>query len=79
MKRSLRTLLFLLLTVSVLTVSAFADMGPKSQLIVRVKNAPEELYYLDLLAEGDPKNLHDYSSEERAKLDPALPTGHIAA
>ena len=40
MKRSLRTLLFLLLAVSVLTVSAFADMGPKSQLIVRVKNAP---------------------------------------
>ena len=79
MKRSLRTLLFLLLAVSVLTVSAFADMGPKSQLIVRVKNAPEELYYLDLLAEGDPKNLHDYSSEERAKLDPALLEALISA
>ena len=49
MQRSLRMMLFLLLAVSLLTVSAFADMGPKPQLIVRVENAPEELYYLDLL------------------------------
>jgi len=80
MKRSCRSLLFLLLAVLVLTVSAFADMGPKSQLIVRVKQAPEELYYLDLLAEGSAVDLHDYlSEEERAKLDPALLESLIAA
>ena len=51
MKRTLRILL-LLLSALVLTTTAFADMGPKSQLVVEVKNAPEELYYLDILAEG---------------------------
>ena len=80
MRRSVRSALFLLLAVCLLTVTAFADMGPKSQLIVRVKNAPEGVYYLDLLAEGAPVDLHDYlSGEERAKLDPALLDSLIAA
>lgn len=80
MKRSFHSLLFLLLAISLLTVSAFADMGPKSQLIVRVKHAPEELYYLDLLAEGSAVDLHDYfSEEERSELDPALLESLIAA
>jgi glutamine amidotransferase len=79
MRRSVRSALFLLLAVCLLTVTAFADMGPKSQLIVRVKNAPEGVYYLDLLAEGAPVDLHDYlSGEERAKLDPALLDSLIA-
>ena len=79
MKRSARSLLFVLLAISLLTVSAFADMGPKSQLIVRVKHIPDELYYLDLLAEGDPVGLHDYASDERANLDPALLESLISA
>ena len=54
MTRFLRVAFLLLLACSLLTVSAFADMGPKPQLIVRVENAPEELYYLDILAEGAP-------------------------
>ena len=49
----MKRVLFVLLAISCLTVSAFADMGPKPQLIVRVENAPEELYYLDLLEEGE--------------------------
>ena len=53
MKRSLRSMLFLLLAVCTLTVTAFADMGPKGQLVVKVKNAPQELYYLDLLRETE--------------------------
>ena len=73
MRRSLRSLLFLLLAVSLLTIPAFADMGPKSQLIVRVENGPESLYYLDLLAEGPAVDLHNYlSDEELAELDPTL-------
>ena len=73
MRRSLRSLLFLLLAVSLLTIPAFADMGPKSQLIVRVENGPEGLYYLDLLAEGPAVDLHNYlSDEELAELDPTL-------
>ena len=80
MRRSLRSLLFLLLAVSLLTIPAFADMGPKSQLIVRVENTPEGLYYLDLLAEGPAADLHNYLfDEELAELDPVLLESLIAA
>lgn len=54
MKRaSLRAFVCALLASLALTTFAFADSGPKPQLTVRVENAPQELYYLDLLAEGD--------------------------
>ena len=49
MKQHLRSIYFFILTLILLTTTAFADMGPKPQLIIRVENAPEELYYLDLL------------------------------
>lgn len=52
-RKSLRTLVCALLVSLALTTFAFADFGPKPQLIVRVKNAPQEPYYLDLLAKGD--------------------------
>lgn len=63
MKRLTRGLLLCLLLLPVLTVSAFADTGPKPQLIVRVEHAPEELYYLDLVAEGTYEG-HTYGSGE---------------
>lgn len=70
--------LLFLLAAALLTVPAFADMGPKAQLTVRVENGPEELYYLDILEEGEPipferqmpgglKN--NYTEEERSALD----------
>ena len=46
-------LVFALVASLALTTFALADFGPKPQLTVRVKNAPQEPYYLDLLAEGD--------------------------
>lgn len=52
-RKSLRTLVCALLASLALTTFAFADSGPKPQLTVRVKDAPQELYYLDLLAEGN--------------------------
>ena len=52
MKRSVRILFVLALTLCALTVTAFADMGPKPQLTVKVKNPPQEAYLLDLLEEG---------------------------
>ena len=52
-RKSLRVLVCALLASLALTTFAFADNGPKPQLIVRVKNAPQEPYYLDLLAEGN--------------------------
>ena len=74
MKKSLRTGILLLLTMMLLTVSALADTGPKPKLTVKVENAPEELYYLDLLAEGEYEHEGDsdfssLSDEERAALD----------
>ena len=80
MKRSLRITVLILLAMAMLTVTALADMGPKPQLTIRVENAPEELYYLDILAEGnyaDDENPFDglewsYSDEEIAALDQEL-------
>lgn len=78
-RRSFRTLLCTLLAVCALTTFALADTGPKAQLIVRVANAPDEPYYLDLLAEGDWDESEafngiewSYSDEEAAALDEAL-------
>ena len=64
MKRSLRVLFLLLLAVCTLTVTAFADMGPKEQLVVKVGNAPQEPYVLDLLAEGTPADCSTLSQDE---------------
>lgn len=85
--RKIGPLLFLL-TAALLTVPVFADMGPKDQLTVRVENGPEELYYLDLLEEGEPipferqmpgglKN--NYTEEERSALDGELLEDFAAA
>ena len=85
MRKSLRIATLLILTCAVLTVSVSADMGPKPQLTVRVENAPEELYYLDLLAEGEYEGYSygdgrspysgldwSYSDGESAALDEGL-------
>ena len=81
MKKSLRNSILLLLTAMLLTVSALADSGPKSQLTVKVEIAPEEPYYLDLLAEGAFEHEGDddfsgidwsYHGEKRALLDDGL-------
>ncbi len=63
MKRIVRTLTLAALAACLLTVSALADSGPKPLLTVKVANAPEGLYYLDLLAEGPPYG-EDYRTEE---------------
>lgn len=75
MKLVPRAVLFPLIII-LLTVPAFADMGPKPQLVVRVENAPEELYYLDLVREGNDNRPGtenhvewNYTEEEFAALD----------
>lgn len=83
MKRnSLRVLVCALLASLVLTTFVFADSGPKPQLTVRVENAPQEPYYLDLLAEGDWNESGESSNDgvdwsyhgKENTLDPALLT-----
>lgn len=83
MKRnSLRALVCALLASLVLTTFVFADSGPKPQLTVRVENAPQEPYYLDLLAEGDWNESGESSNDgvdwsyhgKEDTLDPALLT-----
>lgn len=72
-----RKLPLFLLAAALLTVPVFADFGPKPQLTIRVENAPEELYYLDLLAEGDASRYEEgtvggLEEDELAALDPEL-------
>lgn len=63
MKHMLRRLTLASIAAVLLTVSALADSGPKPLLTVRVENAPEEGYYLDLVAEGEYEG-HTYGSGE---------------
>lgn len=63
MKHMLRRLTLASLAAVLLTISALADSGPKPLLTVRVENAPEEGYYLDLVAEGEYEG-HTYGSGE---------------
>lgn len=81
MKKAMRFCALLVLATALLTVSALADTGPKPQLTVKVKDPPEALYYLDLLAEGSWEHAGDsddsgldwsYSEEEIAALDSEL-------
>lgn len=72
MKRSLRALFLTCLTAALLTVTALADSGPKPQLTVKVKNAPEGLYYMDLLAEGPSYDERYRTEEDFAALDQDL-------
>lgn len=80
MKRTLRILGLSALTMCLLTVFALADMGPKPLLTLRVEHAPQEPYYLDILAEGDFSGQDyngiswNYDEAERASLDQALLT-----
>lgn len=63
MKRMLRLLGLSALAMCLLTVFVLADSGPKDLLTVKVENAPEEGYYLDLVAEGEYEG-HSYGSGE---------------
>ena len=75
MKRMIRTLTLAALAACLLTVSALADSGPKDLLTVKVANAPEGLYYLDILepdmAGADPCG-NNRREDEDQPLDPAL-------
>ena len=70
MKRSVRILFVLALTLCALTVTAFADMGPKPQLTVKVEHPPQEIYSLDLLRETD----HRPGSFKNETLNAAMVT-----
>ena len=85
MKHMLRRLTLASLAAVLLTISALADSGPKDLLTVKVENAPEEGYYLDLVAEGEYEGPSygsgesqysgidwSYSDEEAAALDTEL-------
>lgn len=71
MKRLLRTLPCLLLCLLLLGSSASADMGPKQSVTITVTNAPEGVYYLDLLHQAD----WDYSNVDLEEYDPDLIQG----
>ena len=78
MKRFLHRLPLLFVVLLLLTTAVFADMGPKPQLTVVVEHAPSELYYLDLLAEGEYEYDPDFAMDETG-LDPELLAAFRAA
>ena len=80
MKKTLRFCVLLILSATLLTISAFADTGPKPQLTVVVTHPPEELYYLDILGEGDYEG-HSYGPDtsEYSGLDWSYSEEEIAA
>ena len=47
---------------------AYADIGPKPQIEIVVKNPPAEGYYLDLLVQND-RPYHHLNEEKRAACD----------
>jgi len=71
----MKRVLFLLLALIFLTISAFADTGPKPLISVQVNNAPEELYYLDLVEEEEypaGRDFHGLSEKAYGTLDSTL-------
>ena len=64
MKRTFRFLILLVLVSCIMSMTAFADMGPKPQLTVKVENPPQEVYWLDLLAEGDPSKRYPLPKDD---------------
>ena len=64
MKRSFRVLVLLILAGCLMSVTALADMGPKPQLTVKVEHPPQELYWLDLLAEGNPSERYPLPEDD---------------
>ena len=71
MKRTLRTLPLAVLAACLLTLTALADSGPKPLLTVKVENAPEGLYYLDLL-EADREDVQPWDDNRREDEDQPL-------
>lgn len=80
MRRLGRRFALCCLAALLLAGTALADSGPKPQLAVRMVNGPGELYYLDILAEGEFEDAErsfdgiewSYSDEEAAALDQKL-------
>ena len=56
MRRFGRRFVLFCIAAVLLAGTAFADSGPKPQLVVKVENGPEEPYYLDLVETGEGKN-----------------------
>ncbi len=73
-KRSLRLFCSLFLCLAFLPMSVGADFGPKPNVTVQVINAPDQLYYLDLLVYEEASE-YDNLNGSRNELDPLLLSG----
>lgn len=64
--RLFKTVIMSCMLLIVFSTTAYADMGPKDELIVYVKNAPKEVYYLDLLTKNSSSynNFHEEGGKE---------------
>lgn len=65
------TLLLTIVGILSCNITTSADFGPKDELIVHVKNPPNELYYLDLLTE-DTIKYNNFNEDERGAFNQAM-------
>ena len=59
MKKLCKTIMIAAVLLCMCTVTAFADMGSKPRVTIKLKNPPQELFYTDLLHRPEyPDRLH---------------------
>lgn len=66
--RNIFSLLTFILIVFTISITAYADMGPKDSLTIYVENPPNEEYYLDLLTTKSGE-YNNFQKGEREDLD----------
>ncbi len=60
------TIIAVALLLSMVTITAYADMGPKDELTITVTNPPSEPYYLDLLTTNSSKYENFYETKKES-------------
>ena len=71
MKKAFKIILLSVVMSVFFSMTAFADMGSKPRVEIKLSNPPDELYYMDLLYfyDGDTNELYDSLDENREKYN----------
>ena len=74
MKKLLRISFTAMVLFCLLSVTAFADMAPKPKITIKLENAPEGVYYMDLLspAYNDVQRVRTPNKEVSQKYDSTM-------
>ncbi len=69
MKKAMKVFFIAVVIFSMSAFTAFADMGSKPRVQIDIKNAPQEIYYLDLLYDAGGFPLHNSADREEYDED----------